>query len=115
MSRAVIAFADSFRDHEGALPIVAAVEHDEDAAGIGMAESLGAIAGEPRSRIHSTSIGAPRSSTSKPARSRTVEWRPSVPTTRSARISYARRVALRRDADDPARRLRRARSLASAS
>ena len=39
-----------------------------------------------RRRNHSTSIGAPRSSLSRPAFSRTVEWRPSQPTTRSARI-----------------------------
>ena len=36
------------------------------------------------SRIHNTSIGAPRSRTSRPARSRSVEWRPSAATTRSA-------------------------------
>ena len=39
------------------------------------------------SRIQSTSIGAPTSSTLRPARSRTVEWRPSAPTTSPARTS----------------------------
>ena len=40
-------------------------------------------------RNHSTSIGAPITTGRKPAASRTVEWRPSAPTTRSARISSA--------------------------
>ena len=40
-------------------------------------------------RNHITSIGAPRSSDLRPARSRIVEWRPSQPTTRSARISMS--------------------------
>ena len=40
-------------------------------------------------RIHITSIGAPRSITSRPARSRTTEWRPSAPIVNGARISSA--------------------------
>src|SRR6266851_4103754 len=39
------------------------------------------------SRIHSTSMGAPMFSTVRPERSRTVEFRPSAPTTNSARTS----------------------------
>ena len=54
------------------------------------------------SRNHSTSIGAPTSSTVKPARSRTVEWRPSQPTTRSARISSSPSGVLARSAGDAA-------------
>ena len=43
------------------------------------------------SRNQRTSIGAPRSSTFKPACSRTIEVRPSAPTTRSARTSIVPR------------------------
>ena len=43
--------------------------------------------GERESRNHSTSMGAPRSSTCRPARSRRIEERPSAATTRSARTS----------------------------
>ena len=53
-------------------------------------------------RIHSTSIGAPRSSDAKPARSRSVECRPSQPTTSSARMSSVALRHLGAHADDAA-------------
>src|SRR6185437_7780276 len=42
-------------------------------------------------RIHKTSMGAPRSRLSSRALARTVEWRPSAPMTRAARMSSAPR------------------------
>ena len=56
-------------------------------------------------RIHSTSIGAPSRRPAAPARSRTTEWRPSAPTTRSARISSGPSGVVRAHADDRARLL----------
>ena len=73
-----------------ALPIVAAIERDENPAG------YRTCPWSPRdlprfvcSRNQSTSIGAPNSFTGKPAFSRTIELRPSAPTTRSARTSIS--------------------------
>ena len=47
-------------------------------------------------RIQSTSIGAPRSTSGSSARARTTEWRPSAPTVRSARTSNGPRRPLAR-------------------
>src|SRR3974377_1487306 len=49
--------------------------------------ALGASLALRDSRNHNTSIRAPRSSALKPAQRRSVEWRPSQATTRSARMS----------------------------
>ena len=70
-------------DDEGALPVVAAVDHDEDVAGMRRGRAYrrrppacAAIAATARPSAQ------PRSSTLKPALARTVECRPSVPTMR---------------------------------
>ena len=48
-------------DDVGALPVVAAIEHDEDSAGIETTKGLRGSSGFRERRIHKTSIGAPRS------------------------------------------------------
>ena len=53
-------------------------------------------------RNQSTSIGAPKSSLFRPAFSRIVEWRPSAPTTRSARIVERAVRRVRTSPDDAA-------------
>ena len=66
-------------DDEGALPVIAAVDHHEHPAGFDPARAAGSDRRAAcESRIHSTSIGAPRSITSRPAFSRTTECRPSA-------------------------------------
>ena len=88
----------------GALPVVAAVEHHEDAAGVEAAERSASRIARPARQAHPqhvdrrAEVAAPRS----PACSRTVEWRPSAPTTRSARISSGPSRRRRAHADDAA-------------
>ena len=62
-----------------ALPVVAAIEHHQDLARREAAQHLSGSSGVRERRNHSTSIGAPRSSTGRPAFSRTIECRPSAP------------------------------------
>ena len=76
-------------DDEGALPVVAAVDHARRCArrrtrASGVGGSLGvAREAEPEHVDRRAEVARPRGR----ARSRTVEWRPSAPTTRSARTS----------------------------
>ena len=71
-----------------ALPVVAAVDRDEEVARRrSRARLLSSSVGSRPTRNQSTSIGAPTSSTASPAAARTVEWRPSQPIVQSARIS----------------------------
>src|SRR5207253_10354894 len=76
----------AFCDDEGALPIVFAIKQNENFAPVDVAKGLPRISGAAADRIHITSIGAPRLITSRPARSRTTECRPSAPIVSWARI-----------------------------
>ena len=95
----------AFGDDIGALPVIAAIEHDHHAAGLDVAESLRRCRSASRERRNqSTSIGAPIILAGQARLSRArVEWRPSQATTRSARTVKRRRPGvLRDDADDAA-------------
>ena len=65
---------------EGALPVVAAIDGDDEVAGRHAGQRrCRSLPGSRPTRNQSTSIGAPTSSTARPAAARTVEWRPSQP------------------------------------
>src|SRR5436309_8790428 len=69
----------AFCDDEGALPIVLAIEQDENFAHVDVAKGLSRISGSAADphphHIHRSA----EMITSRPARSRTTEWRPSAP------------------------------------
>ena len=78
----------SFRDHVAALPVVATVDHDEDAAVIEAAERLIRIGGATAAAgttARPSERRAPRLAARQPRA--TVECRPSAPITRSARMA----------------------------
>ena len=76
-----------------ALPVIAAIEHDEEIAADEARHRLAADRpARSGRRSHNTSNGAPKSRTFSLALSRTVEWRPSAPIT-SSRGSRRRRPA----------------------
>src|SRR5579871_3609547 len=89
-------------DHERALPIILAVDQHQNPPGVCPPSS-----GRRDNRIHSTSIGAPRLSTASPAAARTVEWRPSAPTTNSlSTVSGPSGVCTRAPTMPPSRSIR---------
>ena len=86
--------------HVGALEVVAAVEHHQHMAGDRCVRAAFRSSARRGRRIQSTSIGAPMSWTSSPARSRTGECRPSAAIDEIGRNLDRARVRSARDAGD---------------
>ena len=81
--RALIGFGGALRDQESALPIIAAVDHDEQAAALDVASQRSRSLFAFATRNQKTSMGAPRSSSGRALRA--IDDRPSA-----AMVSVAR-------------------------